>query len=260
MENPRLGAAERGLLDAALSFAEELADDLGPWLLDRFGQERAEVKSDGTLVTKADVDADERIAAAVGDRFPDHEVVSEERGTTFHGGTWCWIVDPIDGTTNFVQGNPNWSVSIALAYEGQPVLGLVDAPALHARYRGVASQGAVAGLDGLAHGDRLQVRDLDWSDPGQVNNALLGLSSQVGRSYVLDQPLKPRVLGCESLHLAWVARGAMVAAVHAGTQAWDVAAGIVLVLEAGGGSPRYRTNRLFPCGPARTRRGGTTGS
>lgn len=246
LKNPRLGTAERAVLDSALTFAEELADDLRPWLLDRFGRQQAELKADGTMVTKADVNADERIAAALGDRFPEHEVVSEERDTTFHGATWCWVVDPIDGTTNFVQGNPNWSVSIALAYEGEPVLGLVDAPALEARYRAVASQGAVGGLGAFADADRLGVHDVDWNEPGQVENALLGLSSQVGRSYVLDKPLKPRVLGCESLHLASVAEGAMVAAMHAGTQVWDVAAGILLVLEAGGVVVEISSEPPFP--------------
>lgn len=234
MQYPRLGVAEFAVLDAGLSFAEQLADDLRPWLLDRFGRQQAELKADGTVVTQADVEADQRIAAAIRERFPEHEIVSEELGTTFRGASWCWVVDPIDGTTNFVQGNPNWSVSLALAYEGEPVLGLVDVPALDVRYRAVATLGAVAGLDAFAEGDRLRVHDLDWNEPGQVENALLGLSSQVGRSYVLDKPLKPRVLGCESLHLASVAEGVMVAAMHAGAQVWDVAAGVVLVVEAGG--------------------------
>lgn len=233
-DRPALGAAEHAVIDAALAFAEGLADDLRPHLLERFGRQQAELKSDGTLVTRADVIADERIVAAVGDRFPDHEVVSEELDTTFRGGTWCWVIDPIDGTTNFVQGTPSWCVSIALAYDGQPVLGLVDAPTLDVRYRAVAGRGAVAGSWAFADGERLRVRDVDWSDPDQVGNALVGLSSRVGRSEVLDPPLKPRVLGSEALHLASVAEGSMVAAVLAGTRAWDVAAGGLLVVEAGG--------------------------
>ncbi len=249
MAKPRLGAGERAVLDAALPFVEDLADGLRPWLLERFGRQEAEVKADGTLVTEADVNADERIAAALRDRFPEHEVVSEELGTTFHGASWCWVVDPIDGTTNFVQGNPSWSVSIALAYEGQPVLGLVDAPALNTRYRAVVSRGAVAGRDEFAEGDGLGASDLDWSEPGRVGNALLGLSSSLGRSYVLDKPLKPRVLGCESLHLASVAEGTMVASMHAGVRPWDVAAGIVLVLEAGGAVVAVSGEAPFPMRP-----------
>ncbi|HEX2028393.1 MAG TPA: inositol monophosphatase family protein [Nitriliruptorales bacterium] len=233
-DRPALGAAELAVIDAALTFAEGLADDLRPQLLERFGRQEAELKGDGTLVTGADVFADERIAAAVGERFPDHQVVSEELDTTFRGGTWCWVIDPIDGTTNFVQGNHSWCVSIALAYHGQPVLGLVDAPVLDVRYRAVAGRGAVAGSDAFADSDRLHVRDVDWKDRAQVSNALVGLSSRVGRSEVLERPLKPRVLGCEALHLTSVAEGSMVAAMHAGVRSWDVAAGAVLVQEAGG--------------------------
>ncbi|MFN2556958.1 MAG: inositol monophosphatase [Nitriliruptorales bacterium] len=255
MENPQLGASEWAVLDAALRFVEELADDLRPWLLDRFGRQQAEVKDDGTLVTDADVKADERIAEALGERFPEHEVVSEELGTAFQGGAWCWVVDPIDGTTNFVQGNPNWTISIGLAYEGRPVLGLVDAPALDARYRTVASRGAVAGKETFHQGDRLAVSDVDWSEPGRVENALLGLSSALGRSYVLEKPLKPRVLGCESLHLASVAQGALVASMHAGVHVWDVAAGILLVLEAGGVVVAVSGEGPFPMRPGEDQAG-----
>ncbi len=255
MENPHLGTAEWGVLDEALPFAEEVADDLRPWLLDRFGRQQAEVKDDGTLVTDADVEADERIASAIRERFPEHEVVSEELGTTFHGGTWCWVVDPIDGTTNFVRGNPNWTVSMGLAYEGQPVLGLMDAPALATRYRAVASRGAVSGTSNFAEEDRLAVSDVDWNERGQVENALVGLSSPVGRSHVLDLPPKPRVLGCESLHLASVAGGALVASIHAGVHVWDVAAGILLVLEAGGVVVEVSGEAPFPLRPGEDQAG-----
>ncbi len=255
LNNLRLGAAERAVLDEALPFAEELVDDLRPWLLDRAGREQGELKADGTLVSKADVMADERIAEAIGARFPGHEIVSEELDTTFHGAAWCWVVDPIDGTTNYVQGTSHWGVSIALAYEGQPVLGLVDAPALDVRYRAVAFQGAASGPDGFATGDRLRVRDIDWSEPGQVENALLGLSSQLGRSYLLDAPLKPRVLGCESLHLASVAEGVMVAAMVAGARVWDVAAGGLLVLEAGGVVVDLSDEPAFPMRPGEDQAG-----
>lgn len=249
MRSPRKGAAEGAVLDAAMSFAEKLADDLRPWLLARSGGRQAEIKADGTLVSETDVMADERIAAAVRARFPDHQVVSEELDTTFHGATWSWVVDPIDGTTNFVQGTPYWGVSIALAYDGQPVLGLVDAPALNTRYR------AVAGLGAFADGDRVRVRDVDWSEPGQVENALVGLSSPLGRSYVLHAPLKPRVMGCESLHLAAVAEGAMVATMVAAGQVWDVAAGVVLVLEAGGVVVEVSAGQPFPMRPGEDQAG-----
>ncbi|MDP8969969.1 MAG: hypothetical protein M3N52_05650 [Actinomycetota bacterium] len=255
MKSPRLGPSERAVLDTALSFAEKLADDLRPWLLDRSGRQQAETKADGSLVSEADVMADERITAAIGARFRDHEVVSEERDTCFHGATWCWVVDPIDGTTNFVHGIPYWGVSIALAYEGQPVLGLVEAPALDARYRVLASEGAVAGLRAFADGDGLRVRDVDWSEPGQVQNALLGLSSPLGRCYVLDTPVKPRVMGCESLHLASVAEGAMVATMVAGAQVWDVAAGALLVLEAGGVVIEVSEEPPFPMRPGEDQAG-----
>lgn len=238
-----LGDAERDLLDEAESFVHGLADDLRPGLLAVFGDAAGEFKDDDTMVTAADVETSERIAAAVGERFPSHGIVSEEADTVFDGSEWCWVVDPIDGTVNFVRGVPTWTVSIALAFRGRPVLGLVDAPAIDRRY------GAVSGRGARRDGRRIAVRDADLHDPVTVDNTLIATSSGIGRHYTLDLPLRPRELGSAALHLALVADGSVVASIHAGQRAWDIAAGQVLVTEAGGALVHHDESATFPMQP-----------
>jgi myo-inositol-1(or 4)-monophosphatase len=223
-----LGAAERRVVDAARSLTHGLLDELGRDLLEDFGGAPADLKDDGSLVTPADVEANDRIVTAIADRFPGHEVVSEELGTTYEGGEWCWVVDPIDGTTNFVRGLPAWCVSVGLAFQGWPVVGVVDAPALARRYEAVRRGGS------FRDGNRLAVRDVDWSDPVTLKNDVVAGSSGLGRHYVIDLPLRPRVVGAAALHLCLAAEGAVVAAIHPSPKVWDVAAGLLIVEEAGG--------------------------
>lgn len=224
----------------ARAFVCDLLDDLGPRLVSRAGDAAVEVKADGSLVTPADVETDEAIARAVGEAFPGHALVSEELDTTYRGEEWCWVVDPIDGTTNFVRGLPSWCVSIALTHDGRPVLGCVDAPALGHRYLAVAGEGAT--VDGRP----LSVRDVDWDDHARLRNTLLMVSSGVGKHYVLDLPLRPRALGSAALHVCEVAAGVAVASLHTSPKLWDIAAGLLLLEEAGGAVMPVHLDPPFP--------------
>lgn len=229
----------RTVTDDARRFVMDLLDDLGPDLARRAGAHDAEVKPDGSLVTDADVESNERIVAAVAERFPGHGMVSEELGATYDGDEWTWIVDPIDGTTNFVRGVPYWCVSIALAFQGEPVVACVDAPARGERYLAWRGGGAWVG-DRLLH-----VRDEDWDGP-RVKHALLAVSSGVGKSYVLDLPLRPRAFGAAALNLCVVASGVAVATLQNSPKLWDVAAGWLLVEEAGGVNVPVDSEPPFP--------------
>jgi hypothetical protein len=130
------------LPDGALAFARELAAETGRHLCGRFGQHAASTKHDGTLVTASDLDSDRRLSAAIAARYPGHGVLSEETARIYRGEEWCWVVDPIDGTTNFARGFPIWGVLIALLHHGQPVLGVADFPMLGEQYWAAHAQGA----------------------------------------------------------------------------------------------------------------------
>jgi myo-inositol-1(or 4)-monophosphatase len=232
----------RATLDGAL-------DTLGPRLVAAAGQVDVEAKADGTPVTDADRDADELLARAIHDAFPTHGVLSEERDTVVPDTEWCWVVDPIDGTSNFVAGLPYWCVSVALVHEGDPVLGIVDAPALGRRYVATRGGGAWEG------GRRLTVRSrVDWRD-GRNRHVPVMLTTATARR-VRDAGLRlnARVMGATALDLAIVSAGVAAASVAIIPHVWDVAAGQLLVTEAGGAVVTLDGDPLLPTRPGEDHR------
>jgi myo-inositol-1(or 4)-monophosphatase len=113
-----------------LSFAEATTARIGQQLLIDVGQTLATTKADGTLVTQSDQWADQEIRQAIEQAFPSHGILSEEGEHIFPDTEWCWIIDPIDGTTNFARGIPLWAISLGLLYHGMPVFGHVFVPPL----------------------------------------------------------------------------------------------------------------------------------
>src|SRR4028119_473795 len=113
-----------------LNFATDTANRVGTQLMADFGQVQASQKDDGSLVTQADKWADETIREAIATQFPSHGILSEEAEHKFPDTEWCWIIDPLDGTTNFARGIPIWGISMGLFYQGFPVFGYVYLPPL----------------------------------------------------------------------------------------------------------------------------------
>ncbi len=188
------------------------------------------------LVTQADRDAEQVIAEAIRRRYPDHGLIGEE-GSRVAGDEFHWIADPIDGTTNFVHGLPWFAVSLALAHRDQVVVGVVYHPSGDELF--VAERGAGAHLIGPgARARRLQV-----SQTGMLSEALVGMGLPSGRERARLNPLlsefsrrtrEIRVMGSAALHLADVAAGREEAFIEPTLSAWDIAAGVLLVEEAGG--------------------------
>ena len=225
----------------ALAFAQRLADDVGEQLLDHFGGVReAEIKGDGTLVTQADLEADRSISTAIRERYPEHDIISEELDTIYEGAPWCWIVDPIDGTTNFAQGVRVWGISIALAYEGWPVMGLVDLPPLEIRYHALKDAGA------FENDEPISVANVDWADSARLENQLFAVCSRTFQYFAPDVPLKPRIIGSAAYNFCLTAAGVTVASMDAVPKVWDMAAGWLLVREAGGVVVQLEGKPIFP--------------
>lgn len=225
---PALAADDLAVVDHARSVVTRTVDAMRPHLLARAGDADSHAKSDGTPVTEADLWADRTLVGAIADAFPDHAVVSEEGGTTFDGTPWTWVIDPIDGTSNFTAGLPYWCLSIALLRDGEPVYGCVDAPALDRRYEAVRGAGATR------DGRPIHVRDP--VDPFDGRNAHVPVIVTAGtiRHAPTHVRLNARILGAAALDLAMVAEGAAIACYQRVPKVWDVAAGSLLVTEAGG--------------------------
>ena len=238
---PDLTVAGRHVVARAEAALSAALDELGPRLVRTSGHVAFEPKSDGTPVTAADRDVDDHLRHAIADAFPDHGLISEERDTVVPDAEWCWIVDPIDGTSNFLTGLPYWCVSVALALDGEPVLGVVDAPALGARY--------VASREGGARRDarRLAVAPpVDWRDPRNGHVPVMLTTATVRRARPAGVRLNPRIMGSTALDLAVVAEGVAAASLALVPKVWDVAAGWLLLREAGGAAVTLEGAPLLP--------------
>jgi len=197
------------------------------------------------LVTAADRAAEHIVVGGLQEAFPDHGVLAEEGVLTTQGkasneSDWLWIVDPLDGTTNFVHALPFYCVAIALAYKGMPVVGVVHAPALGETY--VASLGAGAvrrHADGREETLRVSTTDAfadallatgfsyNRNEPGRDDN-----SGNIAR--VLPHCRDLRRLGSAELDLCLVGSGQYDGYWERYLAPYDVAAGAVIVREAGG--------------------------
>jgi myo-inositol-1(or 4)-monophosphatase len=238
---PELEPAAQAVVAHAREVADAALDGLRPRLLAASGEVVVEAKADGTPVTDADREADEVIAAAITAAFPGHGVLSEERDTVAPDTEWTWIVDPIDGTSNFTCRLPYWCVSLALAFRGEPVLGIIDAPVLGRRYVAATGQGA------YRDGRRLAVRGpVDWRDGRNRHIPVMLTTSTAKRARGAGLRLNPRVMGSTALDLAVVAEGVAAASLALFSRVWDVAAGGLLVREAGGAVITVHGDPLFP--------------
>jgi myo-inositol-1(or 4)-monophosphatase len=211
----------QGYLATALSIVTEAADVL----VAAFGRHSATRKSDGTLVTAADRAVDELVTARLYTSYPDHTVLSEERDTRYVPDTpFTWVVDPLDGTTNFARGLAIWGISLALLYRGAPVVGVLSFPLLHETFMAVRGRGA------QRNGASTQTSSLVTPD----DEHFLMCCTRTPRRYRLDTPLKPRILGSAAYHVAAVACGSAAAGVEATPKLWDLAAALLILEEAGG--------------------------
>jgi myo-inositol-1(or 4)-monophosphatase len=223
-------------LDAAVALAEQAGSLLKEGALSAHPAESKSASTD--LVTRYDRAAEELIVAGLSARFPSHRVLAEEGGA--RGGSSAdpqaplWLVDPLDGTTNFAHGLPLFSVSIACSVGGVTQVGVVAAPALGLTF--AAARG---------HGARRNGRRLHVSDVATVERALLVTGFPYDRRTspqnnfsefvaVKRRAQGVRRLGSAALDLAMVAAGAFDGYWEMRLSPWDVAAGMLLVEEAGG--------------------------
>jgi histidinol-phosphatase len=226
--SPLAAEDRRGLL----RFAHHLADLADAITLPGFrSNPEVERKPDGTPVTASDRDAERAIRAAIGERFPGHAVLGEEDGLAGDPSAPRWIVDPIDGTKNFVRGNPVWATLVALQIDGVEVVGVASAPALGSRWDGVAG--------GPAHQDGREVRVSDVASLAAAEISFGGLSyfhdQRIGRAVadLTARTARQRGYGDFWQHCL-VASGACDAALEAEVSLWDLAAVKVIVEAAGG--------------------------
>lgn len=203
--------------------------------MDRIDTLQIDRKQRNDFVSDVDRGAEAEIVAVLNKAYPDHAILAEESGAI--GNTefeYQWIVDPLDGTTNFIHGYPYFSVSIALLHKGKIEQAIIYNPVSQELF--TASKGEGAWLDSK----RLRV-----SKTGRLENALLGTGFPYRTGQDLDRyqrSLKTftelsggiRRAGSAALDMAFVAAGRLDGVWLTGMQPWDVAAGGLIIREAGG--------------------------
>lgn len=220
-----------------ITTCEQLAREAGDILRQWQGRVAVREKARADLVTEADFASQSHIQQRIADQFPSHAFLGEE---STHPATqldksadFCWIVDPLDGTTNFVHGLPGWCVSIGLAQAGRPIAGCVYDPVSERCYTAGRGEGA------FCNGQPLKTSEVQT-----LENALVAISlpatvdtnsPEIGFFMaMLGKAQAFRRLGSAALNLCYVAGGQLDAYWANSIHAWDVAAGVLFVEEAGG--------------------------
>ncbi|MGC7095666.1 histidinol-phosphatase [Amycolatopsis lurida] len=231
-----------------LALAARLADAADAITTARFGalDLRVDRKPDRTPVTDADTAVEDAIRALLAVARPDDAVAGEERGGETGSTGRTWVLDPIDGTKNFLRGLPVWATLIALVQDGEPVVGLVSAPLLGRRWQ--AATGSGAWVRDAAGQRRISVSKVSSLEDAYLSTTHLGswveYHSRDAYLALTDACWENRAFGDFWQHCL-VAEGAIDLAAEAVVNPWDVAAAQVLVTEAGGrfsdlsGRPRY---------------------
>ncbi|MBN2397657.1 MAG: inositol monophosphatase [Deltaproteobacteria bacterium] len=216
-------------------FAVSIARMAGSLLMDRFTKRhRIDYKGEIDLVTEADRMSEGLLITEISRRFPDHDILSEETVEMARGSRYRWVIDPLDGTTNYAHGFPVFCVSIALEKEGQVITGVIYNPVSGELF--VAGRGEGAFLDGSP---------ISVSGTTKISESLLatGFPYDIRRdpnnniNYFSEIALKAQAIrraGSAALDLAYTAAGRFDGFWELKLHPWDTAAGWLLVSEAGG--------------------------
>ncbi len=216
-----------------MNVAVEAAREAGELLrASRRGALRVEAKADASLVTNLDQEAERIIVSRIEAAFPGHDVLGEERGRVARGSEYVWIIDPLDGTHNYIRGMETYGVSIGVSRGERFVTGVIFIPETGDMYS--AERGAGA----WRNGERIRV-----SSRAALSTCCIGFDSEVGRdtqrklrvlAALAPRVFNVRMLGSSARTLSQIAEGGLDGVLEFSDHLWDFAAGVVLVEEAGG--------------------------
>ncbi len=205
-----------------IEILEAIVRKAGEMALSYYGRVTPSEKPDKSFVTEADKVIEEFLRAELAKHFPGVEVLGEEIEGSVKKEI-AWVVDPIDGTANFVAGVPIWAVSVGLVENGLPKMGAVCYPAFGEIY--IAQEGKGAWLNGKQIFAR--------RDSPIRHDDLLGLSTLSIKKMTINLPCKIRSLGTAVACFTFVAKGSFVGGVLTDNRVWDIAAGWLIAKEAG---------------------------
>ncbi len=216
------------------NFVIQLAKKAGEKISKKFNKDRIiKVKGKSQILTQADLIADKIIIKALKKRFPSHAILSEESGYSKKQKEYLWVIDPLDGTTNFFIGSPLFAVSIALFKNTQPILAAAYAPQMKEMYFAQVNQGA------YLNGKKIRVSKTSSLSQSFLTYCHGSVKKDIQRAVKIYNKIKfnsldSRQFGSAALELGFVAAGRTDGIIIPGANSWDVGAGVLLVKEAGG--------------------------
>ncbi len=217
----------------------------GRIIMQRYKREHTmRYKKDDTIVTDVDLAAENVILPILKKEFPSHTIYSEEAGVDLHQSPYTWTVDPLDGTTNFMMRNPFFNTAISLSKDNVPIIGVVYYPVFDELFIAEKGKGA------MLNGSRIRV-----STNKDARRAIIGFCHGVGNAAVIERALrfysrlkratpKTRQFGSAALELCYVACGRIDAFEMSDLNSYDVAAGVIMVQEAGGKTTDFAGKRF----------------
>lgn len=215
-----------------LEVAIKAAKEAGKILITRFeGSNPTSIKKDKSLVTESDKLAEKKIISIIKKHFPEHSIKAEESGFSDKKSEYLWVIDPLDGTTNYARKVPFFSVSIALIEKEQLKVGVVYNPINNQLFSAMKNEGS-----------ELNNRRNQTSEETDLGKTMIGYarpSIHKGEFVRIFSKMEkvtrtPKILGSMAMQLAYVASGTLDATILLKPHSWDAAAGALIVQEAGG--------------------------
>ena len=192
------------------------------------GRVRVEIKPDNTFVTEADRAIETFLRDKLSTLTPDWSFLGEEQGLTGDPNAPAWVIDPIDGTNNFVRDLPLWTISLGAVHEGKPIFGIVAVPLLNEIYYASTGSGAWCERNGVL--SQLHVEDRDTL----ISEDLIACNTEAERAVdFAEVSTGMRNFGSVAYHLVLLARGSMCATIARWHKLYDVAGGMMICFEAG---------------------------
>lgn len=240
------------MYDDLLQFAVGMAREAGKLQLAYFRGNDLAIRTKSNVsdvVTRADRESEELIVRAISERYPDHAILGEEGGSRGDAGSdYRWVVDPLDGTTNYSQGLPVFAVSIALQHRGETIVGVVYAPYLNELFTATKDGGAFLSTGGgtpqpirVADKRTLSTAVIATGFPYDKERNPDNNAANVAR--ILPHVRDLRRLGSAAYDICCVAAGLMDGFWELGLHEWDVCAADLVLLEAGGVIRNLREDR-----------------
>ncbi len=205
------------------------------------------VKGFRDLVTDGDMASEQAVVELIQTRFPEHDILSEEAGAGDLTSEYTWIIDPLDGSTNYAHHHPVFAVSVGLLRNGEPLIGVIYNPLSNEIFVAQKGAGATVNDQPIHTSSTVKLENamiaVDWGHTNEVRKQMLAYVEPI-----LLRCGTLRAMGSAALATAYVAAGWLDAYFQTGLKPWDVAAGILLIKEAGGqcttlkGEP-YRIDR-----------------